>query len=269
MPGARSLPLATAAALALPVLAGIGWMGAGGAPVSWLGMNGAALGLALALALLLPLPHDEARVTLLAAMLVAALFATAFAGTALGGVRRWASLGPVTLHVGYLVLPLLAALTPRLPSGRAVALLVLALLATLFQPDRATSIALAAALAALAYLRRDRATFVGLIVAIAGCSAALTNPDTLAPVRFVERVQQDAWAVQPLAGLALALTSLAPLLMLRESGLAALPLALFMVAAGAMAFAGPYPSILIGYGAAPILGFGLALAALRCHSGRR
>jgi hypothetical protein len=36
-----------------------------------------------------------------------------------------------------------------------------------------------------------------------------------------------------------------------------------------MAFAGPYPSILIGYGAAPILGFGLALAALRCQSLRR
>ena len=62
------------------------------------------------MALLLPLPHDEARVTLLAAVLVAALFATAFAGTAVDGVRRWASLGPVKLHVGYLVLPLLAAL---------------------------------------------------------------------------------------------------------------------------------------------------------------
>lgn len=265
MPGARRMHLATSAALALPVLAGIGWMGAGGAPLAWLALNGAALVLALALALLLPLPHDEARVTLLAAALVAALFATAIAGTAVDGVSRWASLGPVKLHVGYLVLPLLAALTPRLPSGRAVALLVLALLATLIQPDRATSIALAATLAALAYLRGDRATFVGLIVAIAGCSAALTSPDTLAPVRFVEHVQQDAWAVQPLAGLALTLASLAPLLVLP----AAPPLAAFMVTAGAMAFAGPYPSILIGYGAAPILGFGLALATLRCQSLRR
>jgi hypothetical protein len=263
MPGARSLPLTAAAAL---VLAGIGWMGAGGAPLAWLAVNGAALVLALALALLLPIPQDEARVTLLAAILVAALVATAFTGTAVDGVRRWVSLGPVTLHVGYLVLPLLAALTPRLSSGRAVALLVLALLATLLQPDRATSIALAATLAALAYLRGDRATFVGLIVAIAGCAAALTNPDTLAPVRFVERVQQDAWAVEPLAGLALTLASLAPLLVLRGNGMATLPLAAFMVAAGAMAFAGPYPSILIGYGVAPILGFGLALAALRCQS---
>ena len=265
MAGARSLPLASAAALALPVLAGIAWMSVGAGPLAWLALNGAALVLALALALLLPIPQDEARVTLLAAMLVAALVATSFAGTAVDGVRRWVSLGPVRLHVGYLVLPLLAALTPHLSSGRAVALLVLALLATLLQPDRATSIALAATLAALAYLRGDRATFVGLIVAIASCGAALTSPDTLAPVRFVERVQQDAWAVQPLAGLALTLATLAPLLVLQ----AALPLAAFMVAAGAMAFAGPYPSILIGYGAAPIFGFGLALAALRCQSGRR
>ena len=47
-----------------------------------------------------------------------------------------------------------------------------------------------------------------------------------------------------------------------------MPLTAFMTAAGLMAFAGPYPSILLGYGAAPILGFGLALAALRQEDAR-
>lgn len=269
MPGPRMLPLPACAALALPVLAGIGWMAANGAPPAWLAVNAAALVVALAMAALLPLPQDEARTTLLAAVLVAALFVTALAGTAVDGVSRWASLGPVRLHVGYLVLPLLAALSSRLPSVSAVALLLAALLATLLQPDRATSIALAATLAALAYLRRDWVTLVGLIIAIVGCGAALTVADPLAPVRFVEHVQQNAWATQPIAGLVLILATIAPLLVMRSHGEAALPLAAFLVAAGVMAFVGPYPSILIGYGAAPILGFGLALAALRCQSDNR
>jgi len=250
-------------------MAGMAWLASDGAPVGWLAVNGGALLLALAMAVLLPLPRREDHVTMLAAALVAALFVTAFAGTAVDGVRRWASLGPVRLHVGYLLLPLLAALAARLPSSRAVTLLALALLATLLQPDKAATVALAASLAALAIIRRDRATFVGMIIAVAGCSSAVAAPDLLAPVRWVEAVQRDAWQAQPIAGLILTLATLTPLLILRGGGMAALPLAGFMVAAGTMAFAGPYPSILIGYGAAPILGFGLALAALRGQSLRR
>lgn len=253
------------AALVLPVAAGLAWLAVSGAPMAWLAVNGGALLLALLLAVLLPIPQDERRAALLAASLVAALFATAIAGTSIDGVRRWVSLGPVSLHVGYLLLPMLAALTPRLPSAPAVALLVLALLATLLQPDRATTIALVAVLAALTHVRRDRASFVGLIVAIAGGSAAFVAPDPLAPVRWVEAVQRDAWQAAPIAGLALTLATLSPLLLLKQAP----TLTAFLLGAGLMAFAGPYPSILIGYGAAPILGFGLALAALRCQNQSR
>lgn len=264
MAGAR-LPLATLAALVVPVVAGLSWMAAGGAPMAWIAVNAGALTLGLALAAMLPMPQRADGVTLLAAAIVAALFVTAFAGTSVDGVARWVTLGPIRLHVGYLLLPLLAVLATRLASARAVALLVLALLATLLQPDRAATFAIVATLAALAHVRRDRASFVGLIVAIAGGSAAFATHDLLEPVRWVEAVQADAWQVQPVAGLALTLATLAPLLVLRGQGANALPLAASLVTAGLMAFAGPYPSILIGYGAAPILGFGLALAALRCQ----
>lgn len=259
----RTLSVATLAALVLPVVAGIGWLAVSGAPMAWVAVNSGALLLALALAVLLPMPQDARYVAALGAALIAALFATALAGTAVDGIRRWVNFGPINLHVGYLLLPVLAALAPSLSSGRAVALLVMALLATLLQPDRAASMALVAALAAFAHVRRDRASFIGLIIAIASASAAVVTPDPLAPVRWVEGVQSDAWQVTPIAGIALTAATLSPLFLLRHGGTAALPLASLLVTAGLMAFAGPYPSILIGFGAAPILGFGMALAALR------
>lgn len=265
MPGARTLPLTAAAALALPVLAGIGWMGASGAPPAWLGVNALALVLALAAALWLPLRLSDRGALILAAALVLALWATALAGIPVDGVRRWVGIGPVRLHLAYLVLPLLVVLAARLQSLSAAALLITALGATVIQPDLAATVALAASMVIAAVQRRG---VIGRILAVTGllaCSYLLRRPDTLAPVRFVEQVQSDAWAVQPAAGLALTLAGLAPLLLLRQAA----PLAAFLVAAGLMAFAGPYPSILIGYGAAPILGFGLALAALRCQSLRR
>lgn len=265
MPGARSLPLTSAAALALPVLAGIGWMGAGGAPLAWLAVNGAALVLALALACWLPLRLSERGTLILGAALVLTLWATALFGIQVEGVRRWVGIGPVRLHLGYLVLPLLVVLAARLPSPPAAALLAAALAATVLQPDLAATVALAASIITAALQRRGDIARVLAGISLGACGYLLGQVDPLTPVRFVEHVQSDAWAMYPVIGAALTLLALSPLLLLRTAP----PLAAFLVVAGAMAFAGPYPSILIGYGAAPILGFGLALAALRCQSGRR
>lgn len=266
--GARLSALSTAAGLVLPVLLGMIWLATSGAPLGWIATNGAALILGLAFAIRLPTPRQTKGTLLLAAALVALLFAVALAGKPVDGVRRWFSLGPVSLHAGYLLLPLLAALAGRLESVRAVALLLLAMLASLLQPDLAITAALGAGLAALAITRKDGAAYAGLALAIVGSVAALGTADPLATVRWVEGVQQEAWRMHPAAGAILAFVTLTPLLVLHRHGPESLPLAMFMTAAGMMAFAGPYPSILIGYGAAPILGFGLALAALRHRDAR-
>lgn len=260
MAGAR-LPLATIAALVVPVVAGLAWMTFGGAPTGWIAVNALALVLALALATLLPLPRTERGILILAGLLVLALWAIALAGAPVDGVRRWVGIGPVRLHLGYLTLPLLVLLTARLPGLPALALLLAALGATVLQPDLAATAALTASMLVAAVQRLGVAGRIMAVSSLMACYYLLGQPDTLAPVRFVEHVQRDAWAVQPAAGAALTLAGLAPLLLLRQAA----PLAAFLVAAGLMAFAGPYPSILIGYGAAPILGFGLALAALRCQ----
>ena len=251
------------ASLAVPVLAGLAWMSLAEAPALWLAVNAGALALAIAAALWLPLPRHNGGQLALALVSTALLTMTVLAGIEADGVRRWLQLGPLRLHIGYLVLPLLVTLADRLPAKPASALLLGAVLACALQPDRATSFGLAAATAMIT-LNRPVLPFVGaLVAAFVGAAVALGQVDPLQPVRFVETVQIDTWHAQPLIGIALMLATFAPLLLLRDGQRTARPLAAFLIVAGLMAFVGAYPSILIGYGAAPILGFGLAISALR------
>jgi cell division protein FtsW (lipid II flippase) len=253
------------AALVLPVLAGIAWMAWAGAPTAWLAVNAGALAVSVALALWLPLPRSQAGHLVLAITAVALLGLTLLSGTEVDGVRRWLSLGPVRLHTGYLVMPLLVILASRLPVNPASYLLLGAVLTSALQPDRATSVALAAATTAI-FVQRPVMPLAGpMAAALAGVFITFDQPDPLQPVRFVEQVQSDALAASPLLGALLVLVTFAPLLLLARRKHSVQPLVAFLIAAGLMALAGPYPAILIGYGAAPILGFGLALAALRAR----
>ena len=250
-------------AIAMPVLCGLAWMTWAGAPRSYLAVNIAALLIAIATALWLPMPNRASRHLVFASGTLLLLWLTALFGKEIAGVRRWVELGPLSLHIGYLVLPLFVVMTSRLPGKTAAALLFLAAIATTVQPDRAATYALAAAAAAIALQRKDRYAVSALVVTLLATAFVPMLADPLQPVRFVEGVQRDALAREPALGALLVLATLAPLALLRSGGGHAFPLAMFMVVAGYAAFIGAYPSILIGYGAAPILGFGLAISALR------
>lgn len=252
------------AALALPVLAGLAWMAWAGAPTSYLAVNAAALMLALA-ATRITWPRGATADLLIAAALTSLLCFTAYAGLEIDGVRRWLSVGPLRLHTGYLVLPLLVVLLARLEARWTLVITCAAAFAIASQPDLATAAGLAAASAVAALSKREQMRIGAALIAVAGLLAISFASDPLQPVRFVEAVQTDALTVNPLIGALLVLVTFTPLLLLPGGKRAAAPLATFMTAAGLMAFNGPYPSILIGYGAAPILGFGLALAALRAR----
>lgn len=258
-----SLPRLSLVTLAAPVIAGLAWMAWSGAPATYLAINAGALLLALAAALWLPRSRPGQLTLAIAA--VALLGLTLLSGSEVAGVRRWLALGPLQLHTGYLVMPLLVVLAGRLPANPACWLLFGAVLTSTLQPDRATSVALAAATAVI-FAQRPVMPLAGLMTAaLAGVFIAFDQHDPLQPVRFVESVQADAWAAQPLFGAVLVLATFAPFLLLQGRQHAAQPLVAFLVAAELMALIGPYPAILIGYGAAPILGFGLALAALRAR----
>lgn len=250
-------------ALAVQVLAGLAWMAWAGAPRSYLAVNAAALLIAGVAALWLPMPNRTGRQLAFASGALVLLWLTALFGTEIAGVRRWLALGPLTLHIGYLVLPPFVVITSRLPAKPAAALLVLAAIATTVQPDRATTYALAAGATSIAFQRKDRYAIAALVITMLAAALVPMFADPLQPVRFVEGVQRDALTQAPALGAMLLLATLAPLALLRSGGRPAFPLTMFMVVAGYAAFIGAYPAILIGYGAAPIVGFGLALAALR------
>ncbi|MFM5918544.1 MAG: hypothetical protein ACKOOL_13565 [Novosphingobium sp.] len=250
-------------ALGLPVLAGLAFMVWQAAPLAFVAVNAAVLAVSLPIAAFLPMPTGVRSSTWVAIASLAIFWAATLGGVSQEGVRRWLSVGPITLHAGYLVLPLLAVLIDRLASKWAATALAFASLAAALQPDLATDAGLAALTLVSAARRRDAVNAAALVVS-AGCLiAALQVEVRLAPVRFVEFVPQQAWAATPLAGLALVAAQLAGLGALLAKGARATGLAAFLLGCMAVSWLLPYPSLLIGYGAAPILGLGLALAALR------
>lgn len=233
------------------------------APATYIAVNLGSLVIALLAARWLPVRTGERHALGLGIALLGLLGLTLFVGHDLEGVRRWLALGPLNLHIGYLVLPALAVIMARLRPSFAAGMLVAAMAICTLQPDRAAVLALAAAAASRLVQQRDRFALAAQIAGVAAVLIVWSIPDPLAPVPFVEGVLQDAWAASTVAGAILLLASLAPLVLIKTTGRAALPLVAFVLAAGCAALLGNYPSILIGYGAAPILGLGLALAALR------
>lgn len=250
--------------LALPALGGLAYLAAFGAPVRLIAVNAGALMLALAWAMLGRLPARPGARLGLATLGAGLLFLPVLVGPEVGGVSRWLPAGPVLLHSGTLLLPLvvvLAAHTERLGPS----ILALAAAALAVQPDAAMLAGLAAAAAMLAGLRRS-VGFALVALAAAGLALLTFGRGTLEPQPFTEGVLAQVWQSAPLAAMALAalLFLAAPALMLRARSIPraeALALAALLVTLGAMACLAPFPFPLIGYGASPILGFGLALSA--------
>jgi hypothetical protein len=252
------------AALAIPVLAGLAYLFAFGAPASYLAVNAAVLAVAILwIAVALPPPSSTGRRVLIGALLLL-LFVPLLTGPSLSGVARWLPLGPFNLHAGMLAVPLLATLAGEEPEY-APLLLSLALLAAFLQPDMATGAALMLAAVGLYDATRDWRHVVFAIVAFTASLVAAMRGE-LPAHPFVERVIFLLARTDLLAALGLLAALLASFYLIvgalpgRESSRKALAGSLF-----GFSFAGlvsNYPSPLIGYGAAPILGFGLALGLL-------
>jgi hypothetical protein len=251
-------------ALAIPVLAGLAYLASNGAPTRYLATNAIALAIAgLCIALT---PRGPARLwrRALIALLLASLFLPLATGPHVGTIARWLPLGPFALHAGMLSVPLLAVLLGE-DDALAPGLLLLALLACLLQPDMATGAALMLAAVGLYDATRDWRYGP---VAIAGFAASLVAAmrGELPAQPFADRIIFLLARTDPLAALGLVLALVASFYLIvsalpgRETSRKALAGSLF-----GFSFAGivsNYPSALVGYGAAPILGYGLALAVL-------
>lgn len=249
-------------ALAIPVLAGLAQLWFFDAPRHYVAINGASLGLGLLVIALLPqIKHLRLR-RIVTLCLLALLFLPLATGPHLGGIARWLPLGPLSLHAGMLAGPLLVLLAAR-DEDYAPPILLGGILAASFQPDAGTGFLLTFATIGLYNATRDwkigvvagTAFFASLVMVVRG---------ELPAQPFVERVLVETAMVQPLAALSLLAALLASFFIMLHAIAARTPvrhaLAGSLFGLTVASVLSNYPSALIGYGAAPILGYALALS---------
>ncbi|MGB3796425.1 MAG: hypothetical protein WA957_08995 [Alteraurantiacibacter sp.] len=252
------------------MLAGTLYMALAGAPSHYALTNVGALVLASVWILAGRGPHTATSRHMLAiamlAILLAPLAVSPEVQSASGErVLRWFPLGPLALHSGMLVTPALCMLAAR-NRRLAAPMLLLALAASYLQPDAATGFALTFAAVGLHHVTKNWK--VGVVAAIGFfASIRMALMGQLAPQPFVERMLVEAAIQNIFLGLTLAAAMIAAFTLL----LLAIPfdrakrftLAGLFFGFGIMALMSNYPTPLIGYGAAPILGFGIALGLHR------
>jgi hypothetical protein len=212
--------------------------------------------------------------TVIACCAIGALAAT-FAVTGSMGVHRWIPVGPLTMHVGAVCLPLfimalgvLDAFGGKLRWGPILLAMAVAML-LLLQPDAAQATAFAAAMFTLLVANKQRApaAWVAALVIAALAAWTWTRVDPLKPVPYVEGI------------IGLALQSGPVLACACIAALALLPLPFFVGPSGSHSvsgralgvywcvcilapFFGHFPVPLVGFGLSPIVGYFVALGCL-------
>lgn len=200
--------------------------------------------------------------------LAALLLTTAVAGTHVNGASRWVTIGPLSLQVSFLVLPALIVLYARTTDAIGTAGVVVAAAALAAQPDRAMAAMLAAGAGVIAMARPNRSSVIAAVGAGIAFVVTLCRPDTLPAEPFVERVLYSAFDVHLLVGAAVivgCLILVAPAFpAVRRVGERPVLLAFGASWATAIAAAaiGNYPTPLVGYGGAAVLGYLFSAALL-------
>ncbi len=205
----------------------------------------------------------------LIAALSLGLLATALLGTPVEGAARWIWIGPLSVQLSLVLLPLMVVAFARTPDRLGAAGLVLAAAALALQPDRAMAGALAFALSTLAIQRPRADTIVPALAAAAGFAFAAARPDALPAVPYVDHILYTAFGIHALLGAAVLLGA-ALLLVPAVAGAWRDPTGRpAHIAFGALWFGcilaaalGNYPTPVVGYGGSAILGYLLSLAFL-------
>jgi hypothetical protein len=250
---------------------GIAYMQATGAPPRYLLVNLAALVLGATAWLALGSAGRSrlAGAGIAALAMSVPLLLTAWFGIAAEGAARWVRVGPLTLQVSLILLPVIILLYARRPDGAGTAGMIVAALALAVQPDRAMAGVLAASLLVLALDARRRLPILAAAAAAGAFGWTLLTPDALPASPFVDRVLHAAFDVHPLAGAAVA-GGAAALILPAAIGLwkgegdrpALLAFGACWSAVVAAAALGNYPTPLVGYGGSAVLGYLLSVSLL-------
>ncbi|GAA4643467.1 FtsW/RodA/SpoVE family cell cycle protein [Pontixanthobacter gangjinensis] len=255
-------------ALAIPTIAGLAYLLAQGAPLQYVIVNGAALALAMLWIVIGFRPSTGRVAQAIIFTLLGLLYLPFVSDISMNGVARWLPAGPFILNSGAFAFPALAVLAA---SNREIAPVILftSLVAAFLQPDAALGFAILFAAAGLHDVTKDwRLGVIAVVAFFASISMALRGE--LPPQDFAERVVADLVMTAPLLAAALVIAWITSMIMIAQAAPMergerfALSGALFGFAL--MAILSHYPSILIGYGASPILGFGFALGLIQTNS---
>jgi cell division protein FtsW (lipid II flippase) len=188
--------------------------------------------------------------------------------------RRWVSIGPLKLYVAPVLLPSLIAACAILAGKKgnflliALAVVLLATLLLAFQPDASQVLGLLVAAGVVVMQKRLSVLHISaaLLPLVLATVWTFSRPDPLVPLPHVEEVFAFAFAHSILAGVITTISALALILGLWISSQKGPDWLLAVAAYYAVLFAcstlGLTPAPLIGYGAGPVLGFGLMVGLL-------
>ncbi len=189
------------------------------------------------------------------------------------GPDRWASLGPINLYMAPVLLPsFLVVCTVWIARGErsqhfAFAAIVVASVLLAAQPDASQALALLAASggAVARAPSRSPVSIAALAFAALATGWAFSQPDPLQPVAHVEGVFALALGHSLFAGAAVIASAAALVVGLHVNSSGGRTwlsvVAVYYAVLFACSVAGLTPAPLIGYGAGPLLGFGLMVAA--------
>ncbi|GAA4040668.1 hypothetical protein [Parerythrobacter jejuensis] len=248
-------------ALAIPTLAGLAYLIAFAAPSQFLWVNAGALLVAAGWILFGSAPSTRRGKRIAVLALLALLFLPLITGPEYNGIARWVPMGPFTLHAASFAFPALAVLAAQ-DDDFAPPMLLAALLAASIQPDAALGFAVVFAAVGLHDVTRDwRIGVTFMIGFFASLVMALRGELPAQP--FVERIIDDLLRTDPLVAIGLLVALVAGFFLMGYSApmerRARYGLAGSFFGFSIMGILSNYPSVMIGYGAAPILGYGLAL----------
>ncbi|MEM1196558.1 MAG: hypothetical protein AAGH57_10680 [Pseudomonadota bacterium] len=253
----------------IPGLAGIAYLTLLGAPQSYGLINAGAMAAGLIWACIGCRASGPSIAVAMALGCIALFALPLLTGPVVEGNGRWLSLGGFTLHMGLTCIPLIAVLSAQ-DERFGPFLLLAATGVALLQPDAASTLALSGAAFGVAAANSDRrAAAIGALGLLATAAAILApNP---APQAYVERVIPHMWGASPAMAILVSLSLVASVALILTTPHA--PKAPRFALAGALsglifaALLADYPTPLVGYGAASILGLGLALPAIGKRGG--
>ena len=195
------------------------------------------------------------------------LLLTGLFGVAVEGASRWVRVGPLSLQVSLILLPVMIILYARRPNAMGTAGIVAAALALAVQPDRAMAGVLLAGLLAILVARPGRLPLLAAAASVLAFGWTSLEADALPAAPYVDRILYTAFDVHPLAGLAVVIGAIALAIpaattLRKGAGDRAVLLAFggcwsAVVAAAAL---GNYPTPLVGYGGSAVLGYLLSVS---------